>query len=128
MATDLDRARQWIETRYSANDAERLVLAGDAPVFILVRTRLGCIWRFRADLPSDLVAELAKLAGREPAILLPAADAPPPERLSPLTRILENAGFATQPARELLAVETGVAIGDAYLFAEGDQASEGSGS
>lgn len=128
MDTDLDAARQWIEARYPLNDAQRIVSESNNPVFVFVRTRLGCIWRFRADLPSQLVGELAKLAGREPAISLPISASTPPERLMPLTRILDQAGFSTAPAHELVAFDTDLPTADAYVFTQRDQASEGSGS
>jgi len=40
---------------------------GIAPRFYLGRTRTGHVWRFRADVPSALVAELSRLCRDEPA-------------------------------------------------------------
>jgi len=39
-----------------------------APRLFLGRTRIGNIWRFRADLPDDLTSELEKLCADEPVI------------------------------------------------------------
>lgn len=118
MSTDLDLVREWIEARYVFNDDERMDASAPAnPLFVLVRTRLGCLWRFRADLPNQLVGELAKLSGREPAVKLPISDAPPPDRLMPLARILEKAGFVTEPVREIIALADESPIGDLFVFA-----------
>lgn len=41
---------------------------GTAPRFYLGRTAAGNLWRFRADLPDELVAELQALCAEEPAV------------------------------------------------------------
>jgi RimJ/RimL family protein N-acetyltransferase len=40
----------------------------DAPLFFMGRTPTGNIWRFRHDLPDDLVAELDRLCRAEPLV------------------------------------------------------------
>jgi hypothetical protein len=66
-----------------------------SPLFHLGRTRLGNLWRFRNDLDSSVVRDLARLAGREPP-LQPGASlsgpgpgqGPEPERLEAIRRLL----------------------------------------
>ena len=117
MSSDLDLAREWIEAQYVFDDRQRMDASiSTNPLFVLMRTRLGCLWRFRGDLSNELVGELAKLSGREPALRLPVADAAPPERLLPLVRILEKAGFATEPVRELIALADESPVADLYVF------------
>ena len=56
-----------------------------SPLFHLGRTRLGNLWRFRDDLDPHAIRELARLAGREPAL---APGHPPPERLEAIRSVL----------------------------------------
>lgn len=62
---------------------------GPSPLFHLGRTRLGNLWRFRADLAPAIVRELARLAGREPPL---APGHPPPERLEAMRSLLRSVG------------------------------------
>ena len=77
---------------FSHDDRGRLSKAGDpsdlpAPRFYLGRSRHGNLWRFRSDLPRELVRDLARLAARE-APLQPGSPAPP-ERLQAFRNLLE---------------------------------------
>jgi hypothetical protein len=63
-----------------------------APRFFLGRTPHGNVWRLRADLPSDLVRGLSRLAGREPALAVAGGAPPPPERAEAIRRLLDEAG------------------------------------
>ncbi len=94
-STDLDWAESHLQALYRFDDRGRLVGraapgVGPPPRFHLVRTRLGVIWRFAADLPDAVVRELARYAALEPGCALD-ADAPPtpPDRLEPMRRVLE---------------------------------------
>jgi GNAT superfamily N-acetyltransferase len=58
-----------------------------APRFFLGRTREGHLWRLRADLPTELVRELARLAAAERGGLEPASQADP-ERMAALLACL----------------------------------------
>jgi GNAT superfamily N-acetyltransferase len=58
-----------------------------SPLFHLGRTRLGNLWRFRDDLDPHAIRELARLAGREPAL---GADHAPPERLQAMRSVLAS--------------------------------------
>lgn len=66
---------------------------GPSPLFHLGRTRLGNLWRLRADLDAAVVRDLARLAGREaprPVGVAHAEPAAPPERVEALRRLLES--------------------------------------
>lgn len=104
MSTDLDLVLHLLEVRFPLDERERIdpTAAPRTPLFVLVRTRLGCIWRFRADVPVEAVRGLAKLAGREPALASPVVDSPPPERLTPMMRVLEEQGVVSEVKRELV--------------------------
>jgi hypothetical protein len=101
---DLERAIAFVERRYAITARERLevIESGATPRFVLVRTRLGCSWRFRADLPAAPIRELAKLAGREGNVVEPFEAAAPPERAEPMLRVLHRAGIPVVAMRELL--------------------------
>ena len=86
-----------------AHDARGRILrtrepgGGPAPRFHLGRTRLGNLWRFRADLADSDVRALARLAGREEPLVggavAPGARVsrpPPPERMEPFRRALRE--------------------------------------
>lgn len=103
MTTDLDLALRYIAKRFPLNERERLVAAegvdGFVPYVVLARTSLGCVWRFREDVPSAVVRDVAKLAGREPGVKMPPTSAAPPERQEPILRLLNGAGLAAEVSR-----------------------------
>ena len=81
MSHDLEFIGALLDARYPMSDGERIDLndgLSAAPLFVLGRTRLGCVWRFRTDVPVELVRGVAKLAGREPKVYR----APSPSLLS----------------------------------------------
>ncbi len=88
------------ETLYRHDTDGRLLAnaepnGADAPHFFLGRTRLGNLWRLRADLDPACVRELARLAAREPPLRDGWPDGPPPpERWEPIRRVLREAGIA----------------------------------
>ena len=57
MSSELDFAMAYVEGRFAMTPQHRLKLSGSVPEltpqFILARTRLGCLWRFREDLAGD---------------------------------------------------------------------------
>ena len=110
-AAELETAKAFIERRYCVDSSQRLEVgkssAPTVPRFVLLRTRLGCLWRFRADLSSELIGELAKLAGREGAAVPPLELSPPAERLEPMLQVLRRAGLETAAVRELLLCRPG---------------------
>lgn len=67
---------------------------GRCPRFHLGRTRLGNLWRFRDDLPSEAIRRLARFAAKEGPL---DAEHTPPERLEPMRRVL---GETCKIARE----------------------------
>jgi hypothetical protein len=89
-----------------------------APRFHLGRTRLGNLWRLRADLPAAEVRALARLAAREAPLGDASASSgvapPPPERLEPFRRALSE--------RAPVTVEW---AGPAYAFPEAEVADRG---
>ena len=64
---------QRLEAHYSRDERGRITSinqwdGGTAPRFYLGRTPAGNLWRFRADLPDALVAELQALCAEEPVV------------------------------------------------------------
>ena len=79
-----------LDALYTSDERGRLLRRREpngesAPRFHLGRTRLGNLWRFRSDLATTAVRDLARLAGRE-APLPP--DFSPPERTEAMRRVL----------------------------------------
>ncbi len=105
-ASVLELAQSYIETCFPANANGRLEVrdAGlqSVPHFVMARTRLGCLWRFREDLDRGPVCDLARLAGREGPLAVAAEDSPLPERTQPMLRVLRDAGIEVEVERELL--------------------------
>jgi len=99
--TDLDWAALHLEALFQSDDRGRLIGrrapgAGPPPRFHFVRTRLGAIWRFAADLPEPVVRDLARYAALEPGCALdPARPPAPPDRIEPMRRVLEAHGPIT---------------------------------
>jgi hypothetical protein len=92
--TALDWMELHLRCLYHHDAAGRIVAArqpgGRSDVlFHLARTPLGNLWRFGARLEPGLVSDLARLAGREPALSSPLDEPPPaPERAEALRRSL----------------------------------------
>ncbi len=90
----IDSILDFLAMHYEYDANGRIVAVcggGDLPRFVFARSAEGCIWRFPADLPEQVVASVAKLAGREPG--LPQSwgwgEAPAtPERLVMMARLL----------------------------------------
>ena len=130
----LKLAKAYIESGYRVDSSQRFEVgdgaASPAPRFLLLRTRLGCLWRFRADLDNESIGELSKLAGREGAVSPPLELAPPPERLEPMLQVLRRAGLETAAVRKLLLCRAGWVpgaprVGVARLGADGDESVAG---
>lgn len=106
MTRELDFAVAYLARRYPMTSRERFALqkasSEPVPLFVLVRTRLGCIWRFREDLLGATIRELAKLAGREAPLGWPLEAARPPEREEPMARVLRELGMGVEVSRDLL--------------------------
>lgn len=122
----------YIAQRFGCDDAGRMTPAlgcdSYTPHFVLGRSAQGNIWRFSAGLPDRQVRDLARLAGREPAIQLSSrlriAELPPPERLEPLCVILRDAGLAIQSERRCLLRElsaAGAVLGDVEHFEDSNE-------
>lgn len=65
--------QQRVEAHYIHDDRGRIISinqwdGGMAPRFYLGRTAAGNLWRFRADLPNEFVAELQALCEQEPVV------------------------------------------------------------
>lgn len=83
---DLELVAAHLQEAYAHVAQGRLAAGAATPGFLLVVTRLGCLWRFREDLTASVVVDLARLAGREgPAASL----TQPPDRLEPLRRVID---------------------------------------
>jgi hypothetical protein len=105
MSHDLEFIGALLDARYPMSDGERIDLTDGlsaAPLFVLGRTRLGCVWRFRTDVPVELVRGVAKLAGREPGLTDSPLTAPPPERMAPILNLLSACGAGSDAIRELV--------------------------
>jgi hypothetical protein len=111
VSSELDYAAVYLESRFPMNSKQRLALreapSEPAPLFVLVRTRLGCIWRFREDLLGATIGNLSKLAGREGPLSSPLEAAPPPERAEPMARVLREVDPQVEVTRDLLMVRAG---------------------
>ena len=62
---------QNVEARFVHDDDGRIIslnrwYGGDAPLFFLGRTNMGNIWRFRHDVPLELVVKLTRYCTEEP--------------------------------------------------------------
>lgn len=109
-SADLDMAMTYVESRFLIDSCQRLeagVGLVPQPQFILVRTRLGCFWRFRSDLGRGPIRELAKLAGREGNGAAAFEAALPPERVEPMLRVLQRASLDVTATRDLLVRRVG---------------------
>ncbi len=89
---------------------------GILPRFVLGRSAEGCIWRFSANLESERVACVARLAGREPGFPIAGEKpVPPPERLVMIERLLAAEGIEVETRREIL-TRDGVEIAELWTI------------
>jgi len=102
MTMSLQRMLEFLAREHPCDANGRLCVMERVPHFILARTTVGCVWRFRADFPCDGVRVIAKLAGREPPLAAPFASAAPPERLEPIVRVVREWHPAVAVRRDLL--------------------------
>ena len=96
-------------------------VGGVLPRFVLGRAAEGCVWRFRFDLPPDLVVALARLAGRERGASFDGELPAPPERLVALERLLSDPSGrlgekanAPSTAHRMLVTREGVTVGELW--------------
>jgi GNAT superfamily N-acetyltransferase len=75
MMNDLELMSIHVRALFTHSPASRLLLinepdnaAASAPRLFLGRTRVGNIWKFRADLPEDLIKDLDSLCSDEPQL------------------------------------------------------------
>ena len=89
---------------------------GVSPRFVLGRAAEGCVWRFGANLESDSVDRVARLAGRELGFPI-AGERPvlPPERLVMIERLLAVGDVAARSRREGL-VRGGVEVAELWTI------------
>jgi len=108
-----------IDGRYRIDESGRLVLdrcGGVPPRFIFARSAEGCLWRFRSDLPNQLISGLAKLAARERG--WPDSwegTPPPPDRLIMMARLLGGSASPAESVREPI-VHIGELHGEIWFF------------
>jgi RimJ/RimL family protein N-acetyltransferase len=104
MLNDLGLMRIQVQALFT-HDAELRLLrinepdnaGGPAPRLFLGRTRAGNIWRFRADLPQDLIQELKALCADEPPLNNDLQE--PPRHFERYVQLLEPVGdVSTGPA------------------------------
>jgi len=104
LKTDCDWAALHQRTLYDFDPHERI--RGDAgesgkaaPLFHLVRTYHGNIWRLHADLPAASCRSLARLAAREAPLGGAGPPWPPPERTESMLRVLGLENSKRPPSR-----------------------------
>jgi ribosomal protein S18 acetylase RimI-like enzyme len=111
MLTDLELMSIQVSALFTQNPEARLLFINEpdnaavpAPRLFLGRTRLGNIWRFRADIPENLVQELTLLCMAEPTA---AELKDPPGNIEAYVRLLKRHGPVER-----------VSSGPAYCFSE----------
>jgi RimJ/RimL family protein N-acetyltransferase len=94
MLTDLELADVHARALFTHDAGSRLLFvnepdgaSGPAPRLFLCRTRVGNVWRFRADLPGQLCDELDALCADEPPVN--AGFDEPPRHVGTYMRLLE---------------------------------------
>ena len=101
MLTDLDLMTLHIHALFLLDDQDRMLAVNEpdppqAPRLYLGRTTSGNIWRFRHDLPDDVVRDLEPLLRAEP----PALDlTQPPQCLAAVQAVLTRHAPATASNR-----------------------------
>jgi RimJ/RimL family protein N-acetyltransferase len=111
MPTDLELINIHVRALFTHDSASRLLFVNEpdgatapAPRLFLGRTRAGNIWRFRADLPDKLCAELEDLCADEPP--LSADFNEPPRHLETFVRLLESQNVENGLAYQFVSYET----------------------
>ena len=108
-----------LDIRYEYDTNGRIAAVqgeGILPRFVLGRAAEGCIWRFGANLESERVACVARLAGREPGFPIAGEKpVPPPERLVMIERLLAAEGIEVETRREIL-TRDGVEIAELWTI------------
>ncbi len=88
----IDWILDYLAMQYEYDANQRIVAVcggGDLPRFVFARSAEGCVWRFSADLPEQVVSSVAKLAGREPGLAQSWGEVQTtPERLVMMARLL----------------------------------------
>jgi ribosomal protein S18 acetylase RimI-like enzyme len=112
MLTDLELMSVHVRALFTHNAESRLLFVNEpdsavtpAPRLFMGRTRAGNVWRFRADLPENLIRELDSLCADEPPLKTEFDE--PPQSVERYVRLLENHA----------PVES-VSAGPAYHFSE----------
>ncbi|MDQ4123147.1 MAG: GNAT family N-acetyltransferase [Acidobacteriota bacterium] len=95
MLADLELMRIHIRALFTHNAESRLLFVNEpsgatfpAPRLFLGRTRGGNVWRFRADVPENIAAELDALCADEPAVRAEFSE--PPRHVEAFVRLLEQ--------------------------------------
>lgn len=117
MLTDSELMRINVRALFTHNAESRLLFVNEpdaakipAPRLFLGRTRTGNIWRFRVDLPADLIEELSALCAAEPPLENEFAA---PRHIKEYARLLERHAPVAETETNL-----------AYYFAEDAAPSE----
>jgi hypothetical protein len=112
MLTDLELMNIHVRALFTHDTESRLLCINDpdgavssAPLLFLGRTRAGNVWRFRGDLPDNLIRELDSLCADEPPITTKFNE--PPRHAEKYVRLLETHAPVEQ-----------IAAGPAYYFRE----------
>ncbi len=116
--TGLEHLLEALEQRFVSDEKGRLsASAGDGvlPRFVLGRAAEGCVWRFSAELPLELVRSVAKLAGREKGCAIDGESTAPPERLVMIGRLLRTGQDLPIPRRDLISHE-GSTVGEFWTL------------
>ena len=95
MLTDLELMSIHVRALFTHNAESRLLFVNEpdsavapAPRLFLGRTRVGNVWRFRADLPENLIQELDSLCTDEPPVNTEYNE--PPRHVERYVRLLEK--------------------------------------
>lgn len=102
MLTDLELMNIHARALFTHDARSRLLFVNEpesavtpAPRLFLGRTRAGNVWRFRADVPDDVVEELEALCADEPPVDTNFNE--PPRHLASYARLLERHAPARKP-------------------------------
>ena len=95
MLTDLELMSIHVRALFTHNAESRRLFVNEpgsavapAPLLFLGRTRVGNVWRFRADLPENLIQELDSLCTDEPPVNTEFNE--PPRHVERYVRLLEK--------------------------------------
>lgn len=117
--TGLEVLLEELEMRYEYDATGRIAGTrsdGILPRFVLGRSREGCLWRFRVDLPAESLKAISRLAGREKGFPIETVGSPrPPERLVMIERLLSQNGVAARARREDV-TRGGVSVAELWII------------